>query len=94
MTTTPQPTPLALPSRWLSDLRSRLGKCIIFGLKPAQVGEAGAILRILAREWRELLAGTEGFLVGKHRAGLERHGVVWGEMVGFQAEKSLVKTAI
>ncbi|KAL8759064.1 MAG: hypothetical protein Q9199_001018 [Rusavskia elegans] len=80
-TTRRQLTPLALPSRWLSDLRSRLGKCIIFGLKPAQVDEAGAILRVLAREWRELLAGSEGFLVGKRRAGLEGHQVVWGEMV-------------
>lgn len=62
-------TPLALPLRWLSDLRSRLGKCIIFGLKPAQVDEAGAILRVLAREWRELLAGSEGFLVGKRAPG-------------------------
>lgn len=76
-----QLAPLTLPSRWLSDLRSRLGKCIIFGLKPAQVDEAGAILRVLAREWRELLAGSEGFLVGKRRAGLEGHQVTWGDMV-------------
>jgi len=35
----------------------------------------------VARDWRELLAGSEGFLVGKGRAGLEGQEVVWGEMV-------------
>ena len=70
-----------LPNRWLADLKKRIGKCIIFGLRPAQVDEAGNILRALARDWRELLAGSEGFLVGRGRAGLERHKVVWGEMV-------------
>ena len=68
-----------LPARWLTDIKSRIGKCIIFGLQPAQIDEAGSILRILARDWRELLAGTEGFLVGS--AGLEGHNVVWGDMV-------------
>ena len=70
-----------LPARWLPDLKKRIGKCIIFGLRPAQVDEAGKILRVLARDWRKLLAGSEGFLVGRGRAGLERHKVVWGEMV-------------
>ena len=79
-TTNQRQLPPLLPSRWLSDIRSRLGKCIIFGLKPAQVDEAGDILRVLTREWRELLAGSEGFLVGKRRAGLEGQQVVWGEM--------------
>lgn len=70
-----------LPARWLADLKKRIGKCIIFGLRPAQVDEAGNILRILARDWRELLAGSEGFLAGRGRAGLERQKVVRGEMV-------------
>lgn len=70
-----------LPARWLPDLQKRIGKCIIFGLRPAQVDKAGNILRVLARDWRELLAGSDGFLVGRGRAGLERHKVVWGEMV-------------
>ena len=73
----------ALPARWLSDLKKRIGKCIIFGLRPEQTDEAGSILRILAKGWRALLAGSEGYLVGRGRAGLERHKVVWGEMVCF-----------
>ena len=71
----------SLPGRWLSDLKQRLGKCIIFGLKPAQLDEAGGILRVLASDWRALVAGSEGFLTGNGRAGLEGQNVAWGEMV-------------
>lgn len=78
---TPPPASVSLSSRWLSELKARIGKCILFGLNPAQIDEAGGILRIVARDWRELLAGSEGFLVGKGRAGLEGQEVVWGEMV-------------
>lgn len=74
--------PAKIATRWLPDLRARVGKCISFGLQPAQVEEAGSILRAVSENWRELLAGSEGFLVGKGRAGLEGHQVVWGEMVG------------
>jgi hypothetical protein len=38
------------------------------------------VLKILGEEWRDLVAGREGFLVGRKRAGLLRHKVVWGEM--------------
>ena len=38
-------------------------------------------MKIVARDWRELLAGSEGFLTGKGRAGCEGREVVWGEMV-------------
>jgi len=53
----------------------------MFGLKPHQVEEAGQILQQLARHWRELIAGSEGFLTDETRRGLFRHNVVWGEMV-------------
>lgn len=82
---TSSPNPLVdsrLPPRWLSDIKARIGKCIIFGLQSKQIDEAGEILRVIARDWRELLAGSEGYLTGQGRAGLERHNVVWGEMVG------------
>ncbi|ROV93117.1 hypothetical protein VSDG_07361 [Cytospora chrysosperma] len=71
------------PQRWLSDLRARLGKCLVFGCSPAQVTEAGLVLRALADEWRGLLAGSEGFLTGGRR-GLEGQQVVWGEQDSFQ----------
>src|SRR2546421_7634806 len=76
----------ASPSpRWLSDIKERIGKCIMFGMKPGQIDEAGHILQELARDWRNLLAGSQGFLTGKGRVGLESQAVVWGEqdtMVG------------
>lgn len=68
-----------LTSRWLSDLKQRVGKCILFGLQASQVDEAGRIMAVVAKDWRELVAGREGFLVGRGRGGLERHRVVWGE---------------
>jgi hypothetical protein len=54
----------------------------MFGLKPEQTAEAGSMLEEIAMDWRELLAGSEGFLTGRNRTGLHRHKVVWGEMVG------------
>lgn len=80
-TSSAAPVTDSLPTRWLSDLKSRIGKCIIFGLKPEQVDEAGNILKVVAREWRELVAGSEGFLTGRGRAGTEGREVVWGDMV-------------
>ncbi|KAI9786257.1 MAG: hypothetical protein M1835_003117 [Candelina submexicana] len=70
-----------LNPRWLSELKSRIGKCLLFGLKPQQNKDAGEILNGIARDWRELVAGSEGFLTGKRRRGLYRHGVVWGDMI-------------
>lgn len=68
------------PARLLDDLRTRIGKCITFGLTPPQTANAGSILKTLAHDWRALLAGSEGFLTSRERRGLYRHSVVWGEM--------------
>lgn len=70
------------PSRWIAELRSRIGKVIIFGCDHGQVSRAAAVLKVLATEWRDLLAGSEGFLTGGRR-GLDRHQVAWGEMDSF-----------
>lgn len=53
----------------------------MFGISPAQTSEAGSILQEIARDWRELVAGSEGYLTGEGRRGLYRQEVVWGEMV-------------
>ena len=79
-----EPPPLP-PARWLADLRSRVGKCIIFGCSEAQVSEAAVVARALATEWRRLTAGSEGYLTGERR-GLEGQKVVWGEMDSFVRE--------
>ncbi|KAF2400093.1 hypothetical protein EJ06DRAFT_530848 [Trichodelitschia bisporula] len=69
----------ALNPRWLSDLKARIGKCITFGLHQEQVTEAGAICAVLGQEWRELVAGAEGYLTDPGRRGLWGHAVVWGD---------------
>jgi len=68
-------------ARWLDDVRSRIAKCIMSGLKEPQMDQASAMLAEIAKDWRELLAGSEGFLTSPGRRGLYRQAVVWGEMV-------------
>lgn len=79
-TTAPQPH--RIDPRWLTMTKRRLGRCMMFGLKPAQVQEAGEVLQQIARDWRELIAGSEGYLTDATRRGLFRQSVAWGEMVG------------
>jgi hypothetical protein len=79
--TLPPPSWCGIDSRWLSVVKGRIGRCLAFGPKPRQVNEAGEILKILARDWRELIAGSEGFLTGEGRRGLFCQSVAWGEMV-------------
>lgn len=52
----------------------------MFGMDRGQMREAAAVCKILGEEWRDLVAGREGFLVGEKRAGFLRQRVVWGEM--------------
>lgn len=54
----------------------------MFGISDAQTREAGSILQEVSRDWRALLAGSEGFLTAHEYRGLYRQEVVWGEMVG------------
>ncbi|EKD21092.1 hypothetical protein MBM_00205 [Drepanopeziza brunnea f. sp. 'multigermtubi' MB_m1] len=78
----PAPAPTAAPhnARWLSGIKARIGKCVMFGMSPQQTRRAATVLKAVGGEWRDLVAGREGFLVGRKRAGLLRQGVVWGEM--------------
>ncbi|KZM22649.1 uncharacterized protein EKO05_0009687 [Ascochyta rabiei] len=77
---TEAPATERLSPRWLSDVRARIGKCIMFGIDDAQTSKAGSILQEVSSDWRELLAGSEGFLTGQEYRGLYRHEVAWGEM--------------
>lgn len=55
----------------------------MFGINESQTSEAAAILQEVSSDWRDLLAGSEGFLTGKEHRGLYRQEVVWGEMVRY-----------
>ncbi|KAL9085975.1 MAG: hypothetical protein Q9165_007337 [Trypethelium subeluteriae] len=66
--------------RWLPALRARIGRCIQFGLRTQQVQQAGKILEELNHDWREFIAGSQGFLTDRNHRGLYRQEVVWGEM--------------
>jgi hypothetical protein len=44
-TSSDAPATAALSPRWLSDVRTRIGKCIDFGINPAQRERAGSILQ-------------------------------------------------
>ena len=70
------------PPRWISELRARIGKCLAFGCNAQQVSQAAGVLRVIATEWKELLAASEGFLTGGRR-GLDSREIAWGEMDSF-----------
>lgn len=89
-----EPTTASLDSRWLSDLRTRIGKCIMFGLNPEQAKKASLVLQEMALDWRGLVAGSEGFLTEQSRRGLDRQAVVWGEMVLGPSPRSSPLSAI
>jgi hypothetical protein len=55
----------------------------MFGINASQSSEAGSILQEISTDWRELSAGSEGYLTGKGERGLFRQEVVWGEMVRY-----------
>ncbi|RDK43641.1 Thioesterase/thiol ester dehydrase-isomerase [Aspergillus phoenicis ATCC 13157] len=77
--TTPR-KPHTIDPRWLTLTKRRIGRCMMFGLKPPQIKEAGEILQQIARDWRELIAGSEGYLTDETRRGLFQQSVAWGEM--------------
>ena len=53
----------------------------MFGMRERQLDDAISILKEIARDWRELLAGSQGYVTDRDRRGLFRQAVVWGEMV-------------
>ncbi|KAK1063888.1 hypothetical protein LTR12_010213 [Friedmanniomyces endolithicus] len=77
--TTETPATASLSPRWLSDVKQRIGKCLTFGANDEQIHQAGRVLSEIARDWRELVAGSEGFLTDAKRRGIYRQEVVWGE---------------
>ncbi|KAK4960367.1 hypothetical protein LTR10_003262 [Elasticomyces elasticus] len=87
------PATASLSPRWLSDVKQRIGKCLTFGADEEQTQKASLVLSEIARDWRELVAGSEGFLTDAKRRGIYRQEVVWGEMdaMGAYAESGRVQ---
>jgi len=52
----------------------------MFGMPLALIDEAGKVAAELARDWREIVAGSEGYVTDPRRAGLHRQPIVWGDM--------------
>jgi hypothetical protein len=63
------------------NLVARLGYITNHGLPIAQAPLAAKILTGISSEWREMVAGSEGFLTVEGRRGLFRRSVEWGDMV-------------
>ncbi|RMJ24993.1 hypothetical protein PHISP_04121 [Aspergillus sp. HF37] len=82
---TPAAKPHTIDPRWLTTVKARVGKCLTSRPRPEQVQDAGRILQQLASDWRELVAGSEGYLTGQKNRGLFRQNVAWGEMVWLEA---------
>ncbi|KAL4865696.1 hypothetical protein BDV12DRAFT_187981 [Aspergillus spectabilis] len=90
---TPTPKPHDIDPRWLTMTKRRVGRCMMFGLKPHQIEQAGEIVQQIARDWRELIAGSEGYLTDATRRGLYRQSVAWGEMHGHVNNVTYVRYA-
>ncbi|KAI1086569.1 hypothetical protein F5B19DRAFT_498225 [Rostrohypoxylon terebratum] len=56
-----------MPSNWHQEIKTRLGKCIMFGCSRDQVQEIGTLLGEVAKEWRDLTAAAGGFIVDGNR---------------------------
>lgn len=48
-------------------------------MPPSLVDEASKTLAELGTHWRDLVAGSEGYVTDPARAGLHRHSLVWGD---------------
>ena len=64
----------------------------MFGMSSKQIDDASKILQELGRSWRDLVAGSEGYLTAKGRVGLQSQAVVWGDMVFLPVKGSLYST--
>jgi acyl-CoA thioesterase FadM len=51
----------------------------MFGMPSSLVGDASAILQVLGQDWRDLVAGSEGFLTDPKRAGVHHYAIHWGD---------------
>lgn len=83
--------------RWLSrstgaptyrSLVSRLGYITNNGVSLETASATADILKCISSEWRDLIAGAEGYLTAKDRRGISGRMVDWGDMVRWEFLKN------
>ena len=62
---------------FLPEIKSRVGKCIMFGVKEDQTQHTAQISRLVADRWKNIVVGEEGFVAKDSLTDRVR----WGEMV-------------
>ncbi|KAI1215155.1 uncharacterized protein F4807DRAFT_23472 [Annulohypoxylon truncatum] len=68
-----------IPSgHWYNEIKERLGKCILFGCSRGQARKIASLLRDATTEWRDLIAGSAGFLTTGN-SGFVDQKVAFGE---------------
>lgn len=72
---------LPFNSRWFSDLQARCEKLKGKQYPPECVQRAEQLSAYAEANWLELLAGRQGFLIGREWRGLDNHQLFWGDMV-------------
>ncbi|QGI66563.1 hypothetical protein CEK26_010522 [Fusarium fujikuroi] len=71
----------SFPSRWFADLQAQLKKFTSDNYPSSCVEEAKRQLVSNEQNWLQLLAGQQGFLTDKKWRGLDKHQLLWGDMV-------------
>ncbi|KAM4066183.1 thioesterase-like superfamily protein [Hirsutella rhossiliensis] len=70
--------------RWFAELGHRISQCLARQPKTDDGKLLRERLEYIDKHWLELSAGREGFLTSHRWRGLDKHTVVWGEMVSGQ----------
>ncbi|KIW02903.1 uncharacterized protein PV09_05951 [Verruconis gallopava] len=74
------PSLIAAQSRFISESKARIGKCVTFGCSTSkQLAELSFVLRQVTWNWRRYVVGREGYITNKDDVGLFRQKVAWGD---------------
>ena len=68
---------MAAIKHFLPEIKGRVGKCIMFGVKEEQTQYAARISRLLSERWKDIAVGEQGYTAGDCLSDKVR----WGEMV-------------
>jgi hypothetical protein len=63
------------------SLVSRLGYMTNNGVNHQTAARVAQILKTICSDWRDLVAGSDGYLTAENRRGVSGRAVEWGDMV-------------